>query len=100
AKFDTQAARGGVIIAQGGSANGYSLFLAEGKLTFLVRSAKGVASVTAPEAITGAHTAKARLDASGTLALTLDDKFVGNARAQGLIAAMPVDGLNVGSDEG
>ena len=53
-----------------------------------------------PGAVAGAHTAVARLDASGTLALTLDGEPVGKATGRGPIAAMPVDGLNVGSDEG
>lgn len=100
AKFDLQAARNGVIVAQGGSAHGYSLFLADGKLTFLVRSAKGIATVATPEAVAGAHTAVARLDAGGGLTLTLDGHLVGKASGRGPIAAMPVDGLDVGSDEG
>jgi arylsulfatase A-like enzyme len=100
ANFDTQSARDGVIVAQGGSAHGYALYLADGKLTFLIRSAKGTASVTTPGAVAGAHTAVARLDASGTLALALDGEPVGKASGRGPIAAMPVDGLNVGSDEG
>jgi arylsulfatase len=100
AKFDTRAERNGVIVAQGGSATGYSLFLADGKLTFLVRSTKRLASVITREAVTGIHTAIARLDQHGVLTLTLDANLVGQTSARGPIEAMPVDGLNVGSDDG
>ena len=100
AKFDTRSARDGVIVAQGGSSLGYTLFLADGKLNFLVRNRDGVASAATPEAITGSHTAIARLDASGALSLTLDGRLVGSAKASGLIATMPADGLDVGSDGG
>src|SRR6185295_3130036 len=72
AKFDTLETRQGVIIAQGGTAHGYTLFLADGKLTFLVRSVAGVTSVATSEAVNGAHAVIARLDSTGTLSLRLD----------------------------
>ena len=100
AKFDTKDAREGIIVAQGGSSLGYSLFLAGGKLTFLVRSRAGVARATTSGSIAGAHTAIARLDASGALSLMLDGKPAAAATASGPISAMPSDGLEVGADEG
>jgi len=99
AKFDTQNAHDGVIVAQGGTARGYALFLADGKLTFLVHSRTGVATVKTPEVITGSHTVVARLAISGALSLTLDGKPAASAQGSSLIAAMPTDGLDVGSDE-
>ena len=98
AKLDTKEARDGVIVAQGGTARGYALFMADGKLTFLVRTGEGVGSVTAPAAITGAHTAAARLDPKGTLTLAIDDRPATTATASGPITAMPADGLDVGCD--
>jgi arylsulfatase len=100
AKFDTGSARDGVLVAQGGSTLGYALFLADGKLIFLVRSRAGVTSAATAGAITGAHTAVARLDASGALSLTLDDQRATSAKAGSLIATSPADGLDVGADEG
>jgi arylsulfatase len=97
-KFDTGAAKRGVIVAQGGSAHGYALFLAEGKLTFLVRSGKMMGSVSTPEGISGAHVAQARVDAKGMLTLWLDGKVVASGSTGGFIGTMPVDGLDVGSD--
>jgi arylsulfatase len=98
-KFDTQNARDGVIVAQGGTARGYALFLTDGKLTFLVHSRTGVATVKTPEVITGSHTVIARLETSGALSLTLDGKLAASAQGSSLIATMPTDGLDVGSDE-
>lgn len=99
-KFDTGAAKDGVLIAQGGSSHGYALFLAEGKLHFVVRGREGVATANAPDLVIGAHTAIARLDATGTLTLKVDEKPAVTAVRQNLITAQPADGLDVGSDEG
>lgn len=98
AKFNTGPAKDGVIVAQGGSAIGYALYLADGKLCFTARSRAGVATTSTPSAITGAHTAVARLDAKGVLTLTLDGQSAATAAAGGPLAAMPVDGLDVGAD--
>jgi arylsulfatase len=100
AKFDTQAARDGVIVAQGGSALGYALFLADGKLAFLVRSRAQVARADTPGAVSGAHIAVARLDPAGAMSLTLDGHPVALVKSNGPIPAMPVDGLDVGADLG
>ena len=98
AKFDTGAAKEGVILAQGGSAHGYALFMAGGRLTFLVRSASGMASATTAAAVAGPHTAVARLDAKGVLTLAIDDRPAATATARGPMTTMPVDGLDVGRD--
>ncbi len=98
AKFDPGNAKNGVIVAQGGNAHGYTLYLADGKLTFLVRSAGEVASVTTSAAVSGPHTAIARLDAKGTLTLALNNDPAATVASRVIITAMPVDGLDVGSD--
>jgi hypothetical protein len=99
AKFDTRTAKDGVIVAQGGTANGYALFLADGKLHFMVRSSAGVATTSTPAAVAGAHTATARLDSQGTLTLAVDGQPAATASTRGPIAVMPAEGLDVGSDE-
>jgi arylsulfatase len=98
-KFDPGAATNGVLVAQGGSALGYALYLAQGKLTFIVRSRAAVATASAALAA-GPQTALARLDTNGVLTLSLDGQPPARARLNGLIAAMPVDGLDVGADTG
>jgi len=100
AKFVPHVSRTGVIVAQGGSALGYTLYLANGKLAFLVRGPQGVATVSVPDIDAAAHTAVARLDATGRLTLQLDNGPVVAAPTHVSIGAMPVDGLDVGSDEG
>lgn len=100
AKFDTKKAGEGVIVAQGGTAKGYALFMADGKLTFLVRTGQDVGSATTLAAITGAHTATARLDAKGALTLAIDGGPAATGSANGPITTMPIDGLDIGRDTG
>ncbi|MBV9124792.1 MAG: arylsulfatase, partial [Planctomycetes bacterium] len=90
----------GVIVAQGGSNHGYALFLDGGQLTFLVRVGGQAAAITSTQAVTGAHTAVARLAADGTMILTLDGQPAARGQAPGLLTTMPTDGLDVGSDKG
>jgi hypothetical protein len=98
AKFDATAP-GGVIVAQGGAAEGYSLFLdAEGKLNFLVRAQRVATGVASPQAISGAHTVVARLGADRSLTLSLDGNVLAQGKAPRLLSVQPLDGLSVGSD--
>jgi arylsulfatase len=100
AKFDTRNARSGVIIAQGGSALGYSLFLADGRLHFLARNRTRTTTANTPDVATGAHTAIARVARNGVVTLKLDDQPAVTAPSRVTITSMPVDGLQVGADEG
>ena len=97
AKFDAEGSNG-VIVAQGGTSRGYTLFLQDGKLTFLVREASETHRVSTSEKIAGAHTAGARLEADGKMTLLVDDMPPITGKAPGLIKTMPVDGLEVGLD--
>jgi arylsulfatase len=97
ARFDARQANG-VIVAQGGTARGFALFLQDGKLNFLVRAGGEATGIAAPDRVDGAHTAVARLQADGSLKLTLDGKAVATGKAPGTIKSMPVDGLDIGSD--
>lgn len=98
AKFDAKAP-GGVIVAQGGVAQGYTLFLdKEGKLNFLVRVDREAVSVVSPQPLTGLHTVIARLGADRSLTLSLDGQVVAQGRATKFIPSQPMDGLSVGSD--
>src|SRR4030095_5205549 len=53
----------GVIVAQGGSAHGYSLFISEGFLHFAVRSRGGIATARIAVPSAGSHLATASFDA-------------------------------------
>src|SRR4030095_1940688 len=88
AKFNVESSDG-VIVAQGGTSRGYTLFLREGKLTFLVRTASDAAtSIATSESVTGSHAALATFEADGKLTLKLDDQTIASAKAPGLISAM------------
>jgi arylsulfatase A-like enzyme len=99
ADFDAKGTDG-VIVAQGGATHGYALHLQKGKLTFLVRVAGTPTSIATTESISGSNTVEAHFAADGTLTLKLDGKQVANGKAASALTAMPVDGLDVGSDSG
>ena len=89
----------GVIVAQGGTGNGYTLFLQEGKLAFGMRSAKNLTVVSASEPLSnGAHKVQAQLAKDGAITLSVDGKTVAEGHAPGLIASQPARGLFVGKD--
>lgn len=99
AKF-TASKPDGVIIAHGGSANGYTLYLKAGKLVFGLRRARAFTTIAADAPIAVSHTALATLDASGEMTLSIDGKRAAHAQTPGSLAVMPRDGLEVGADEG
>ncbi len=99
AKFEGDG-QDGVIVAQGGSSQGYALFVREGKLVFALRRAGVLTSVSAGEVSKGAHAAMARVSATGELSLTLDGQSAAGAKAAGVLPTMPQDGLEVGRDDG
>ena len=97
-KFDAKAP-GGVIVAQGGVAQGYTLFLDKaGKLNFLLRIDKEATSIVSPQTVSGAHSAVARLGADRSLTLSVDGQVVAQGQVPKLLASQPLDGLSVGSD--
>ncbi len=103
AKFDAKKVDGktssGVIVAQGGVAEGFTLFVdKEGKLNFLVRANKVAATIVSPQAISGAHTAVARLSADRSMTLLLDGKVIAQGKTPKLLTSQPLDDLSVGSD--
>jgi arylsulfatase A-like enzyme len=91
----------GVIIAQGATAQGYALYLDDGRLAFAVRSARRLSTVTTADPLTpGRHTVAAQLAEGGRVTLSVDGRQVAQGNARGLIATQPARGLSVGSDTG
>jgi arylsulfatase A-like enzyme len=89
----------GVIVAQGGGARGYALYLKEGRLAFAVRVARELTVVQAPQPLgAGRFSVAARLADNGRMTLTVDGQMVVEGRAPGRIVAQPMRGLTVGSD--
>jgi arylsulfatase len=97
----TQFAANGVIVAQGGSAVGYSLYIKDGKLCFATRHEGELTLVESDNALPPT-TAKvgATLKKDGTMILTADGKTLSTGMAPGPIEKMPQDGLQVGQDKG
>jgi arylsulfatase A-like enzyme len=89
----------GVIVAQGGTAQGFSLFLKQGRPHFVIRSAEALHEIEAPKLTPGEHLVTAKLDGSGTLTLDLDGKAAALPVRGKLLTRMPADGLDVGSDK-
>ncbi|APW61630.1 Arylsulfatase [Paludisphaera borealis] len=89
----------GVIVAQGGTALGYALFLAESRPRFLVRTPEAASRIVGPKLSPGAHTVVAKLDHSGALTLTIDGAPAADPVPGKLIPRQPGDGLQVGRDD-
>ncbi len=91
----------GVIIAQGGAARGYSLYLQGGMVHFIYRTAEDK-SVTlyCSTPVVGTHSALVQVEKDGKLLLIVDGNKVTVDKAPAVIKSMPADGLDVGSDGG
>lgn len=91
----------GVIIARGGSAEGFALTLETGKPTFHVRSAGTASVVSGPKRIVGGwHHVVGVLTADKEMRLYVDGERVGEGKASGLLTGDPAQGLEIGSDNG
>ena len=89
----------GVIVAQGGSLVGYSLYLREGRVVFGVRVNKKLKELTAERVVTDAEvTVEARLSRAGRRTLIVDGVKV---EADGpALSPQPAMGLSTGQDQG
>jgi arylsulfatase len=91
----------GVIVAQGGTSLGWALYLAGGRAAFAVRSKGKGTFVVAPDPLpAGRADVGATLAADGTVTLTVGGRTVATGKADGPVASMPLDGLEVGRDDG
>jgi len=99
ASFDAMG-KDGVIVAQGGSAHGFALFVKKGELFFALR--RGNALTTTPRLAlnAGLHIATATVAKGGSLTLRVDEAVPASVNAPGLLQQMPADGLDVGEDAG
>jgi arylsulfatase A-like enzyme len=93
-------ARDGVLIAQGGSAHGFSLYLKDGRLCFATRRANQRSLVATPDPLPATTTRiSARLARDGRVTLTVADRLLISAQTPGPLLRQPADGLEVGRDE-
>jgi arylsulfatase len=95
----TKWAADGVIVAHGGTAEGYTLYLKDGRPAFAVRRLGEITTAMAKDALPQApvklHAALAK---DGAITLSADGKPLATAKAEGCLTKMPVDGLQVGRD--
>jgi arylsulfatase A-like enzyme len=97
ARFDAMG-KDGVIVAQGGSAHGFALFVKNGEAFFALRRRNALTVTPAVAIGAGLHIARATVARGGVVSLAVDDQSPVSARAGGLLQQMPADGLDVGSD--
>jgi len=90
---------GGVVMAHGGPLNGYALVVQKGKPVFMVRSGEKLVTATGEIKITNkwVHLAGV-LTKDKQMRLYVDGKLVAEAKAPGLVAKTPVQGLQIGAD--
>lgn len=97
----TTTARDGVIVAHGGSAVGYTLYLKDAHAVFAVHSAgKDITRITSAEPLGATTHIEARLAADGTMTLLLDGKPAASGRAAGVLHRQPQEAFCVGHDDG
>ncbi len=88
-----------VIVAQGGKAVGYSLYLRDGNPVFAVRERGKLFSVAATNAPAKKFRIEARLETNGAMTLTVDG-VTATGKAASLIPSQPQEGMCVGFDDG
>ena len=96
---DIDAQGDGVIVSQGGSSLGWSLYLKSGKLCF-AWTKNGKRMVTTSDAsVNGKQQVTAVVSKSGTVRLKIGKEQVAESTIDGLLGEQPLDGLQVGQDD-
>jgi len=91
----------GTIIARGGPSDGFALTMANGSPQFLVRAKGKLTTVSAKKrAVGGWHHVAGVLTADKKMRLYVDGEKVGEGEASDLLEKDPVQGLDVGGDDG
>jgi len=89
----------GVIVSQGGTRVGWSLYVTERKLAFVVRTKGTPVEVVASQPLPYDPVAiELRFGKDGSIKLLMAGELVGEGKAEGAITDLPTEGLTVGSD--
>jgi len=97
-----RAAKGdGVVVARGGPAHGYALFVKGGRPQFAVRVKNEVDEVSAKEKVVGkwVHLVGVLTD-DKKLQIYVNGKLAGSAEASGFVASDPAQPMEIGCDDG
>ncbi len=93
------AAPDGVIVAQGGGAEGFTIYMKESKLHFAIRRAGKITLAAAKDAVAPkSFKVEAVLDSGGAMTLSIDGAKVADGKAPGLLTRTPSEPLAVGED--
>jgi N-sulfoglucosamine sulfohydrolase len=91
----------GVLVSQGGAAQGWSFYVRDHALQFSLRRTGKISTVRAePPAIASAKKLSVTLTATGQVTLLADDRPVATGTVDGPVEQQPVDPLMVGRDTG
>lgn len=91
----------GVLIAHGGSAEGYALYLTNGKVEFATRHQNRLTRLKSEQTLdAGEHQLLLRYDADGKVSVKVDGEEWISGDTPGPLGRMPADGLDIGSDSG
>jgi hypothetical protein len=93
--------RNGIVVARGGPAHGYALFVKGGRPHFAVRVRDKIHEVGAKQRVVGKWTHLAgALTADKELQIYINGKLAGTGEAGGFIAADPSQAMEIGADDG
>ncbi|MEM7454749.1 MAG: arylsulfatase [Planctomycetota bacterium] len=95
---DVHARGDGVIVAQGGSQYGWSLYLEESEVRFAVCNEGERSVVECPSRIEGESRVRVKLTNQSSVLIYVNEQPVMEASVPALIASHPGDGLQVGRD--
>ncbi|MBI1372445.1 MAG: PQQ-binding-like beta-propeller repeat protein [Phycisphaera sp.] len=91
----------GVILARGGGAMGFTLYLDDAHPVFALRNGGKITDATAKHTVDEnkwVHLAGV-LDGDGTLKVYIDGKLAASARADGPLPKDPIEGVSIGTDD-
>ena len=90
----------GVIVAQGGTQDGFTLYLKDGKPSFAIRREGTLTIASGAQALSDEpQELTANFAFDGAMSLSNAGKTLAQAKAEGSLARQPKDGLQVGRDE-
>ncbi len=90
----------GVIVAHGGSAIGYSLYIKDDSVVFATRQGNDTISrVAAPVSKGDSLSIRAGLSKDGVLSLAVNEGETVNAKSPGLLKNHPQEDLSIGHDD-
>lgn len=89
----------GVIVAHGGKAMGYSLYIKDGRPRFTVRAGKEITSIVADETPSARYKMEAMLGEGGQMRLAINGKEGATGKARGLLLRQPQENFCVGFDD-